>query len=249
MSSSNHTILKLKDKSDNNIIEKTNIDNVAFKMLISGKSGLGKTNLLANFLLLPNFYLNDFHADDIYIFSGSLKGDLKMETIIREKEIPESNCFDDYDNDILKDLYNVFMDEFNERTKQKKKIYNKLIILDDLSFSGVLKSKHTSQINRTYCNGRKFNISIIVTSQKYTQIDTVQRANFTSAILYNCSNAQLEVIEQDCNYMKNKKSFKNMFRSEAPDSRDFICVNFSNPIDNMYLNKNFEPIDKSKYEV
>ena len=250
MASSNHKILKLKDKTDNNVIDKGNgIDNLGARMLICGKSGLGKTNLLANMLLLPCWYSNDLHPDDIWIFSGSLKGDAKMQTIIQQKLIPEGNTFEDFDDSILKDIYDVCVDEFEERTKQKKKIYHKLIILDDLSFSGVLKEKQSSQINRVFCNGRKFSISIIVTSQKYTQISTVQRANFTSAILYNCSNSQLDAIEQDCNYMKDKKSFKKMFRDVCPDKRDFICINFSNDKEYLYLDKNFEKIDYKKYET
>ena len=42
------------------------IDNLGSRMLIIGRSGLGKTNLLANMLLLPNWYANDFHADEEY---------------------------------------------------------------------------------------------------------------------------------------------------------------------------------------
>ena len=249
MASSKHTIKKLKDKTDNNVIEKTNIDNVPFRMVICAKTGLGKTNLLANLLLRPEFYLNDFHGDDIYIWSGSLSGDAKLKTVIEQKNIPEGNTFDGYNEDILKELYDVFVDEFNERTASKKRIYNKLIILDDLSYTKCLKDKNATYINKVFMNGRKFNISIIITSQKYTDISTSQRANFSSCILYNSANSQVEKFEMDTNHMKNKKSFFNMWHNHIKEKRDFIVVNHSNPIEDMYLNKDFIPIKYKDYEI
>ena len=39
-----------------------------------------------------------------------------------------------------------------------------------------------------------------------------------------------------------------MFRDNVKEKRDFIVVNYSNKKDEMYLDKNFNPIDTSKYE-
>ena len=239
-------IQRLKDKSDSNVIDKGLIDNVPFRCLLCANSGLGKTNYIANMILRNEWYNKEFYGDDIYIFSP-LKNDNKMNTIISQKEIPEENVFTEFDDDILKEIYDLSVREFEERTNAKKRIYNKLIILDDLSYSGVLKEKQMGQINRVFCNGRKHNISIIITSQKYTQISTVQRANFTSAVLFNTSNSQVEAIEQDVNFLKSKKAFKNMFREEVKEKRDFLYVCFSNEKKDMYLNSDFKVIDQDKY--
>ena len=245
-SSSNNKIQRLKDKSDNNVIDKGLIDNVPFRTIICGASGLGKTNFLANMILKNEWYNKEFYGDDIYIFSP-LKNDNKMNTIISQKEIPEENVFTEFDDDILKEIYDLSVREFEERTNAKKRIYNKLIILDDLSYSGVLKEKQMGQINRVFCNGRKHNISIIITSQKYTQISTVARCNFTSAVLYNTSNSQVEAIENDVNFLKSKKAFKNLFRENVVQKRDFLYVCFSNEKKDMYLSSEFKVIDQDKY--
>tara|TARA_R110002153_G_scaffold239330_1_gene393791 strand:- start:701 stop:1444 length:744 start_codon:yes stop_codon:yes gene_type:complete len=247
MSSSKNKIQRLKDKSDSNVIDKGLIDNVPFRCLLCGASGLGKTNFLANMILKNEWYNKEFYGDDIYIFSP-LKNDNKMHTIISQKEIPESNIFTEFDEDILKEIYDLSVREFEERTNAKKRIYNKLIILDDLSYSGVLRAKQMGQINRVFCNGRKHNISIIITSQKYTQISPVQRSNFTSAVLYNTANSQVEAIEMDVNFLKTRKAFKKMFRDNVDEKRDFLYVNFSNEKKDIYLNKDFKVIDQDKYD-
>ena len=247
MSSSKNKIQRLKDKSDSNVIDKGLIDNVPFRCLLCGASGLGKTNFLANMILKNEWYNKEFYGDDIYIFSP-LKNDNKMNTIISQKEIPESNIFTEFDEDILKEIYDLSVREFEERSNAKKRIYNKLIILDDLSYSGVLRAKQMGQINRVFCNGRKHNISIIITSQKYTQISPVQRSNFTSAVLYNTANSQVEAIEMDVNFLKTRKAFKKMIRDNVDEKRDFLYVNFSNEKKDIYLNKDFKVIDQDKYD-
>ena len=249
MSSSNHKILKLKDKTDSNVIEKTNIDNVPFRMLLVGGTGSGKSNLLANMILRPEFYLNDFHADDITIFTGS-PGDAKIKIIQQQKSIEDSNIIEGFDSNILKTLYDLYVEEFNERTAQKKKPYQKLLIFDDLSYLKAFTNKDSRYVDKLFQNGRKYGISTIITSQKYKgQISMAQRANFSSCILYNTANSQVEAFESDVNYMKNKKSFFNMWNNVVIEKRDFLVVNHSNPIEDMYLNKDFIPINVKQYEI
>lgn len=56
-------------------------------MIITGKSGVGKGVILGNLFLRRELYLNDFHDDDIYMYSP-LKNDNKMKMLIKVKEIP-----------------------------------------------------------------------------------------------------------------------------------------------------------------
>jgi len=245
----NHKILRMKDPSDSYVIDKTPLDNVPFRMIIAGKSGVGKGVLLGNLFLRKEFYLNDFHGDDVYIFSP-LHNDNKMKTLIKVKEIPEENIFEEYDKVILETIYNNAVKDFDERVRAGKKPYNVCIILDDLSHSSAFVERKDNPVNMYFTNCRKHNISILITSQKYaSQISTCQRANFSSLIAFNTSNKELEAIEADNNYLPNKKSFMNMWRNEVKGKRDFLVINHSNDVDKMYLDTEFKPIDTSKYII
>ena len=237
------------DKTDSNTTEKDIIDNVPFRMIICGRSGLGKTSLIGGLLLLPNFYKNDFLGERIFLFSP-MKNDYKMSVIVKEKDVPADNIFTEYDDDVLNALYDSLVDEYEENledgVKDKKKL-NSLIILDDMSFDGSLKSGMYNAINRVFMNGRKNMISICVSSQLYVQISTGQRSNATSIFFYNSAMRQRELFETDNNYLQSKKQFFKMLDDNLKNKRDFIYVNYSNEKDKFYLDKDFNVIDTSKY--
>ena len=242
-------LYKMIDKTDSNTTEKDIIDNVPFRMIICGRSGLGKTSLIGGLLLLPNFFKNDFLGERIFLFSP-MKNDYKMSVIVKEKDVPADNIFTEYDDDVLNALYDSLVDEYEENledgVKDKKKL-NSLIILDDMSFDGSLKSGMYNAINRVFMNGRKNMISICVSSQLYVQISTGQRSNATSIFFYNSAMRQRELFETDNNYLQSKKQFFKMLDDNLKNKRDFIYVNYSNEKDKFYLDKDFNVIDTSKY--
>ena len=71
---------------------------------------------------------------------------------------------------------------------------------------------------------------------------TSARENMTMGVFFNCSDKQLDLITEDINYLTTKKLFKKKFRESTSEKHSFFVVNFSNDKDEMYLNKNFEPI-------
>ena len=236
------SILRLRDKTDSFATNKAPLFDLPFRLLLVGKSGVGKTNFIANLLLRDEMYRKDFKPENVYIFSGSLNGDAKLETIIKELEIPRSNLFDKMDDDALEAIYDLLQEEYQDDVMDKRKPKNSLIILDDLSFGGGMQSatKKGDQVHRLFCNGRKFLVSIIVTTQKYSQISTVARENATAIVAGPSSNKQIDLMESDVNYLSSKKEFQQMYREQTPTKHDFFIINFSVPY--LYQNKEFEPI-------
>lgn len=238
------SIYKVKDEADNYYTKKDLIFDIPFRLLICGKSQLsGKSNILVNLLLRDEFYNKDFDGENIFLVSPSIKNDEKLKKIIKIKEIPEENLFIDYDEDVLKELYQLLQDEYEEAVANKEKPVNKLIIFDDMSYNGALKSKQHGIINKIFSNGRHINLSIITTAQKYSDLLTASRENANGAIFFNCSNKQLELIEADHNYLESKKEFMKMFRNVMNEKHSFLVVNYTNPKEQRYLDKNFDVIN------
>ena len=235
------SILKMKDLSDDFTIHKDLLPNLSFRGLIVGRTGSGKTSALGSLLLLPEFYLNDFQGENIYIFSP-LKNDFKMETIIKSKEIPASNISTEYDDEMLGMIYDKITDNFQEAIQLGNTPDHVLIILDDLSFSGALKTGTFNNIARVFMNGRKQMVSIILTTQFYHHILNSVRQNASFVMLYNTSLRQLESVMEEHNFLPTKKQFVKMFRDNVKKKTDFILINHDNEPENLYLDKNFEPI-------
>lgn len=242
-----HQILKVRDKSDNYGTRKGLLFDIPFKLLITAKSGSGGTTLITNLLLNPNFYLKDFKGEDIVIISPSLNNDEKLRVIAEQKDIPEENLMLDYDESVVKALYDLFQEEYEERIEEGLKPKNKLIIMDDLGFSNKLRQKRMGQISRIACNGRHINLSLIVKVQTYVQASLTLRSNLNGLIVFDTSKKNLDVIAEENNFMKKDSEFVKMFRDNVESKSDFIVVNYTNGKKDLYLNKFFEKIDTSKY--
>lgn len=234
-------ILKLRDKTDKYTIEKEQIPDLPFRMIISAPSGMGKTNFICNLLLRDVYYKKDFDPDYIFIFSGSLS-EQKIQTLINQLDIPSSNLFSDYDELALEAIYDMLVNDFNEAIENKKKPKQSLIILDDLGYKALFKNtRKNNQVDRLFCNGRKYLISTILILQRYTQVSTTCRSNLTTLVLGKVPNKELNLVEEDLNYLDDKNKFKKMVRDNTEDKRDFMIFNLSKP--EIYQNKNFETID------
>ena len=86
-------------------------------------------------------------------------------------------------------------------------------------------------------------ISVITTSQAYTQIAKNIRLQSSGMIIFQTNNKELENIEAENNFLAGgKKAFFKMFRDNVKEKHDFLCINYSNNTDNLYLNKDFQPL-------
>ena len=238
-------LLKVKDKTDKHTKKFDTIFDLPLRMLISGNSGSGKTNFAVNMLLNKNFpYSSIYSGEDIIIISPTPTEDFKLNLIIEEKEIPEENIFDELDDDILNDLYENLVDEYKEAIQENEQPRHKIILIDDFGFSGGMSNKRFNTVSKIFCNGRKFLISCMVLLQKTTQATQNIRSNSSALVVFNTSNSELDLIEKENNYLKTKKDFINMFRENVKEKHDCLIINYSNNFKNLYLNKNFEPLQK-----
>jgi hypothetical protein len=178
-------------------------------------------------------------GENIYIVSDN-KLDNKVKILMEFKSIPEENHFP-YDEEVLEMLYENLEQQFIDEMEEDGKSTNKLIIMDDVGYSGNLKNKNFGMITKLIANGRHLNLSQIYTSQRFSMVSTSLRSNLTGAILFNTSMKELELIAEDFNYMTTKKKFIEMFRRETDEPRSFLVINFSNP-GGLYMNKKFQTI-------
>lgn len=244
-----YQILKVKDKKDNFYKNKGLLPNLPFRTIISGRSHVcGKSNLALNLMLLPEFYNDDFIGDNIFIISDNLT-DNKIKILKRQKDIPNVNILN-YDSEKLEALYEYLEDEYNNSINDKKNPPNILIYLDDVGYSGKMKttSKESKIINKIFCNSRHINVSVLMCIQSIMQLSSTARKNCSCAILMNLATKQeMESMERSYNHLPTKQQFINMYLDNTKEKHSFLSVVYDNDYDKMYLDKYFEPIDVNKY--
>ena len=247
MSTKGFELHRMKDRSDSYVTKKNPLFNLPMRLVIVAKTGGGKSSLLGNLLLKEDGYKNDFLPENIFIFSGSLAGDVKMKVITRELDIEPENQFSDYNEEALEGIYDYLVSRFNDLVEQgvkDKQELNSLIILDDLAYSNAFKdSGKNDQIKRIFFNGRKFCISIIIISQKYTSVSTPLRENLSGLIIGASSNKQIELVSGDHNYLtQGYNGFRKMFLDSTKEPYHNLIINFDNDKEHIYYNNRFEPI-------
>ena len=246
-------VLPMIDKTDKFTIKKKELPDLPAKILMCMKSGGGKSSLLG--WLMCNGgekgYKDNFDFEnDVYIFSGSLKmedgkpkGDYKLAQMIKFLDIPEENIFTDFDNDILNDLYEMMVDDYNEAISEGEKPRHKMIVIDDLGFKNQMNKnkQENSSIDKIMCNGRKFLVSIVILNQRIIQFSPTCVTQATSIIFNSPNNRDLEIYEKSFNYLKDKKSFNELVRDQTKGSKhNFMSIDFSK--EHIYRDKNFNPI-------
>jgi len=245
-------VLKMRDKTDKYTIEHSLIS-MPYRILLIASSGQGKSNLLGGLLLNENYKYYQIikkHPERIFIFSPSIYADNKLMTIVNQLDIESSNLIEDYSDEILLQVYQSIVDDFQERINNDEKILPSWLILDDLSFSGKLSNRFNA-LSKIYCNSRKFMVNIITLSQAYTQLAKNIRLQATAIFIFNTNNKELSIIEEEHNYLDGgKKAFIKMFRDNVKKRiGDFLLINYSNNDNNkLYYDKDFKQIEVSKYD-
>ena len=223
------TIDPINDTTDKDFITHT-LFNLPMRIAIVGKSQLsGKTSLLINLIAKDEGYKALFLPENIFIVSPSIHTE-KFAKFIKYMKIPSSNLFITFNNLELSELYKILKDEHESTENENKQ--HKLIIFDDIGFTGKLSSsaqKTDNIMDLLMCNGRHQLISVIVIAQKYTQLSTCIRENLTGLIMFECSNQQLESLEQEHNSITTKKDFFIKFREATKEPHSFFTINYNRP--------------------
>ncbi len=238
-----HNILKMKDAGERFCKSKPALFDLPFRLLVVGKSQLsGKTNLVGNLLLRKQFYGGEFNGEDIFVVSPSTKTDHKLKVMLEQLDVPDTNAIQGHDEEVLELIYEMLEADCMEAVNNRRKPTPKLVLFDDMSYGGALKSKTHGIIAKLFSNGRHLNISTIVTAQKYSDISTSARENATGLALFGCTDKQLELISEDHNYLACKKTFKQIFRKVTDSKHSFMVVNYTNPSSERYMDSSFRHI-------
>lgn len=243
---------RMKDSSADYRIQKGRMFDLPMRLLIVGKSMLsGKSNYFCNLLSRPfdsndeegkDMYRKDFKAENIFIFSPSCSLDDKIKTLRDEMEIPLGNVFDDFSEDRLESVYNFLERKFHYEKEEGLVPSPKLIILDDCSFGGGLKKKQNGTLAKVFMNGRHIAVSVIVTSQKYSDIPTSARENCTGCVLFECTRKQQELIYED-HGMCDKKKFIKAFNTVTEKPHNAFIVNYSNHKSERFMDHHYNVVD------
>ena len=206
----------------------------SFSMLIVGKPGTGKTNLLLNLITKQGKAFNK-KFDKVFIFSpslGTIKGDDPFELIPDNQKYSEAT-FDNIDN---------FLEQIAD-TGEKV-----LLILDDVvaDIRGKGKGEIENKLEKIFFNRRHLcgaggSCSVIATSQTYNKISPKLRKSASQFILFeNRQKAEQKSIFQEIILIPEKEYF-DVMKYVYNKKHNFMYIDTTRSQDDM-IHKNFNKL-------
>ena len=183
-----------------------------YRILITGGSGSGKTNLLLNLIN------NQPDIDKIYLYAKD-PYEAKYQYLISKRENVGINYFNDlksfieYSNDAYKNI-----DDYNPDKENKI-----LIDFDDMIADMIHDKKLNSIVIELFIRGRKLNISFVCITQSYFKVPKDVRLNISHFFIAKIPNKrEFQQIAINHSSDINTKDFANIYRKCTAEPYSFL---------------------------
>ena len=215
--------LKIHDmggKRENHPLKHSFLPSLPMRMLIVAPSNSGKSNLLKNMLLRPEFGYRDYFTDpktnalNYFVFSRTLGADHTLDSLV--DQLPKFHAYREWDDTIIRDIMEY------SRSKTDRGV---MLILDDMiTDANAFNKRSGNLLNELAFMGRHHKVSFIITAQSYTSIQRPIRINTSAIIAFNLKNKREEEA-----FLNEQNMWENI--------RDLYMIAISPKYGFLYLNK------------
>lgn len=191
-----------------------------FSMIISGRSGSGKTVCLLNILTKKQMYGNYFHY--ILVFSPTAGSEDDTYDALK---IPKENFIKNFDPMILERLIESRKSLIKKKGIEWVSRHSRvLIILDDIISNRQF--LHSSEALTLFSLLRHYLCSVIILIQSYTKVPRALRIQANSTILFPAQRNEVEIMKDElCPVCLTKKEFQRVIEHCTQGQHDFMYIN------------------------
>lgn len=196
-------------------------------VILNGKSGQGKTNLLVNLMTRPEFYgkINGKHYYDIiFLFSPTADGG---DDLVKFLDIPEKRIFSHFSNETLDDIIakqKKLVEEKNDLTKTPKIC----MIFEDIQSDK--KFMNSKSFLKCFIMCRHYNMSTFLLSQSFTKTPRACRLQCNNVLFFAGSKSEHKlIVEEFCPPRMSKNEFSDLVDYATEGDHDFLHINMREP--------------------
>lgn len=189
-------------------------------IMISGRSGSGKTNLMINLLTRKEFYGNYFHYVIVYSPTAN-----KYDDLYTKLNLPDENFIEDFGAEELQKLINARKKLIDDKgIEWVGKNSRCLIILDD-----IIANRNFLESNvalTLFALLRHYLCSIIVMMQSYNKLPRSLRLNCNGLFVFPASQSEIEVLLDEITPAGIKKrDFEKVITYCTDEPYSFLYIN------------------------
>jgi hypothetical protein len=189
-------------------------------MVVTGRSGCGKTTALLNILTKKNMYGGYFNYTIVFSPTAG-----EFDDTYQALKLPEENFIKDFDPEMLHKL----IESRKKLIKEKgidwvAKHSRVLIILDDVIANRQF--LHSSEALVLFSLLRHYLCSVILLIQSYTKVPRALRIQANATIIFPSQRNEIEVVKDElCPCCLSKKEFQKVIEHCTAGKHDFMYFN------------------------
>ena len=214
-----------------------------FSMMISGRSGSGKTNAMLNILTRKELYGNFFHT--ILVFSPTAGS---YDDTYKALKIPEENFVREFTGELLEDIIEARKKLIDEQGVEKvAKTSRVCLILDDIiAERSFLESPMAL---RLFSLLRHYLCSIVVLVQSYTKLPRALRVNCNAVIIFPSLQSEREILIKEITPSGIRmRDFEKVIDYCTEGQYDFLYINNHAPPGKRIRKNLDEIVDLNKFK-
>jgi septin family protein len=212
---------------------------IPFRVVLCGPTASGKSNIIKNVCFNKDIGY-DKVFESYYVWCASLDDLLEYKMLAKQNHMEDIFSFTQvYKDEDVKSLFNsIEQDNINKESDEKE---NTLMIFDDQIVNGVSNKSKLNALSEIFTRGRHAFVSVIVSTQKYRSLSSVERSlNVSHLFVFEGTNiSDLTAIAEEHCGTRTKDEMLRIMKDNLKSKFDFIIINNR---DHIIQNKNFQKL-------
>jgi len=188
-----------------------------FRLLLAGTSNSGKSTFLCNLFRKEFYGKKMWRKNHVFVWSPTCELDPKIKDLI-----PSNQFYTDYDDGMVQSIY----DEQHSILKEygKKRLDHVLLIFDDCLTSEAL--MNNSAVAKNIFKTRHYNVSIVISVQKYTGVPRIIRLNCDYICIFKCLFGEIDSILSEQTHKDGKNKLKEALLEIFNTPFEFLMIDY-----------------------
>ena len=199
-----------------------------FAWIICGAVGSGKSSILWSMINDKNGWFKNYF-DKIVVFQSTLDSNATWESI------PNTEVINEYNPDFMAAYYKQIQAQQQRLRDEKKRLHNYLFVFDDMVTQNIVSHRKIGTLDHIFQTYRHANVSIIVNTQSYKQLNKTTRSLNLSALIVLKVNKQevAEIAHEHCG-MISEDDFVKLYYKVVSKPRGYLFIDYKAPLEERF---------------
>lgn len=140
----------------------------------------------------------DFEGENTYLVSQGINmDDEHLQDIMQYRNMPTGNVFAQCTKDNLENIYNTIKGKYDKSISEGSTPVNSLLTLENCTFNNPIENDMLRILYKIFYYSRHILMSVVITSEKYSDLLQYCKENYTSLVLFDCCGRDINLIYQD----------------------------------------------------